>query len=210
MAQFIALEGPDAAGKTTLAQLLSDALTQIGVAHTLTREPGGTPLGKHIRELLLTPQHAPTPTTELLMYAADRAQHVETLIKPALAQGHTVITDRYTASTIAYQHFACGLPIGAIVELNRLATGGLQPDHTILLDITPQEALRRMRDRKQDRLETETLNRMHHIREGYLTQAENDPTWLVLDATQDPHTLAMLALDRITQHEREQAMQQVA
>lgn len=210
MTQFIALEGPDGAGKTTLARLLSDALTLMGVPHTLTREPGGTRLGKRIRELLLDPEHAPTPTTELLMYAADRAQHVETLIKPALEQGRTVITDRYTASTVAYQHFGRGLPIGTIVELNRLATGGLQPDLTILLDIHPEEAALRTGRRTRDRLEQDTLTRLHDIRRGYLDQAQSDPTWLVLDATQAPHTLAMHALDRITQHEREPQVAKVA
>lgn len=201
MSQLIALEGIDGSGKTTLARLLSDALNLIGVPHILTREPGGTPLGKSLRQLLLDPQPAPTPKAELLLYAADRAQHVETVIKPALERGHTVITDRYTASTVAYQHYGRGLPLGTIVELNRLATGGLWPKHTILLDLDPKEAAIRTGRRTRDRLERDTLSRLNDIRHAYLDQASIDPTWLVLDATQDPHTLAMLALDRITNSE---------
>lgn len=201
MSQLISLEGIDGSGKTTLARLLSDALNLIGVPHILTREPGGTPLGKSLRQLLLDPQHAPTPKAELLLYAADRAQHVETVIKPALERGHTVITDRYTASTVAYQHYGRGLPLGTIVELNRLATGGLWPNHTILLDLDPKEAAIRTGRRTRDRLERDTLSRLNDIRHAYLDQASIDPTWLVLDATQDPHTLAMLALDRITNSE---------
>ena len=111
-----------------------------GRLHAFAERAGAGDPGAGLRQLLLDPQNDPTPTTELLLYAADRAQHVQTVIKPALERGQTVITDRYTASTVAYQHYGRGLPLGTIVELNRLATGGLWPKHTILLDLDPKEA----------------------------------------------------------------------
>lgn len=198
MHRFIALEGVDGSGKSTLIQHLADALHRLHIPHTLTREPGGTDLGRQARKLLLDHKHAPTPTTELLLYAADRAQHVETVIQPALDRGKVVITDRYTASTIAYQHYGRGLPLATIVELNQLATRGVRPTLTILLDIEPQHAATRTRGRHRDRLEAETLTHLHLIRYGYLQQAKNDPTWLVLDALDPPELLAVRALERIT------------
>ena len=163
-----------------------------------TPEPGGSTLGKSIRELLLRPEHHPAPETELLLYAADRAQHVHQVIRPALERGLTVITDRFTASTIAYQHHGRGLPLHTIRSLNRFATGGLTPSLTLLLDLHPDQARERMGARPiLDRLEREDHAFLHRARAGFQRQAKHDPTWVTLDATLEPATNAWLALELI-------------
>lgn len=194
---FIAIEGIDGSGKTTLAEAIAEDLRARGQVVTLTREPGGTPLGHAIRQLLLDHAHAPIPLAELMLYAADRAQHVNTLIKPAIDRGETVITDRYTGSTTAYQHHARGLPIDTIHHLNHLATNDLKPDLTILLDLDPRRALERTTSKRRDRIETDTLDRLYRIRRGYQHQAANDPTWVTLDAHQRPEVLLLYALSHI-------------
>lgn len=195
---LIAIEGIDGSGKTTLANAISAGLTQARARHILTREPGGSALGKRIRELLLDTDHHPDPHTELLLYAADRAQHVHHVIRPALDRGLTVITDRYTASTIAYQHHGRGLPLHTIKSLNRFATSKLEPDLTLLLDLHPDQARERTGVRPiRDRLEQEGEGFLHRARAGFLRQAENDPTWITLDATHEPHANEVLALQLI-------------
>ncbi len=140
---FVTLEGLDGSGKTTQARLLGARLEAEGVEVVLTREPGGTPLGEEIRELVLHGGDV-APWAEAALYAASRAQHVEELIRPALARGATVICDRYVDSSVAYQGIARGLGLERVLELNLAAVGGLMPDRTILLEIGADDAVARM------------------------------------------------------------------
>ena len=150
---FITLEGLDGSGKTTQARLLGARLEAEGVEVVITREPGGTPLGEQIRDLVLHGDHV-APWAEATLYAAARAQHVEQLIRPALARGATVICDRYVDSSVAYQGIARGLGLERVLELNLAAVEGLLPDRTILLEIGVEDAAGRM-GRDLDRIERE-------------------------------------------------------
>lgn len=159
-ARFVVLEGIDGSGKTTQLERLSQWLPQSGLlpagaAVVVSREPGGTPLGQALRQLLLQPppEAAPSSTCELLLYAADRAQHVDTVIRPALERGDWVLCDRFTGSTAAYQGDGRGLPLEWIRQLERLATGGLEADLTIWLDLPLGAAQRRRQERQPDRIE---------------------------------------------------------
>ncbi len=181
---FVTLEGPEGAGKTTQLKLLSKQLDASGHKHIVTRDPGGTSLGKQIRRILLNPETPVCPVTELLLYEADRAQHVEEVIKPALKNGVLVLCDRYIDSTIAYQGYARGLDFNIINELNQIATGGLTPDLTILFDIQSEDGLARLHPSGHDRLEREALEFHHKVRKGYHELAAKDPQrWRVLDAS---------------------------
>ncbi len=158
--RFVVLEGIDGCGKSTQLQALAawlpgSGLLAPGAEVQLTREPGGTALGQALRELLLHPPGgaAPETTAELLLYAADRAQHVQQVIEPALAAGHWVLSDRFSGSTAAYQGFGRGLPLPLIDQLEQIATGGLQPDLTLWLDLPLAEAGRRRGHRPADRIE---------------------------------------------------------
>lgn len=150
---FISFEGLDGSGKTTQARLLRARLEAEGLEVVLTREPGGTPLGEEIRELLLH-GGAVAPWAEAALYAASRAQHVEQLIRPALARGATVICDRYVDSSVAYQGIARGLGLERVLELNLAAVEGLMPDRTVLLEIGVRDAAARM-GAEPDRIERE-------------------------------------------------------
>ena len=158
--RFVVLEGIDGCGKSTQLQALAawlpgSGLLAPGAEVRLTREPGGTALGQALRELLLHPPGgaAPETTAELLLYAADRAQHVQQVIEPALAAGHWVLSDRFSGSTAAYQGFGRGLPLPLIDQLEQIATGGLKPDLTLWLDLPLAEACRRRGHRPADRIE---------------------------------------------------------
>jgi len=179
---FISFEGPEGAGKTTLAKRLAGWFAEQGVEAVLTREPGGTELGSAVRELLLTrPMKA---KAEFLLYLADRAEHVETVIRPALLSGKVVIADRYADSSYAYQGFGRGLSLSWMKAATEGATGGLVPDLTILLDLDPEEGLRR--GGRSDRLEKESLDFHRRVREGFLALAEAEPErFRVIDAGRD-------------------------
>ncbi len=183
---FIVFEGIDGCGKSTQIKRLSSFLKKKSVAHVLTREPGGTPLAEEIRRLLLqTGGEAPVPKTELLLYQACRAQHVEKVIQPALTKKKWVISDRFAASTIAFQAAGRKLRPKDITNLNDYATSRLQPDMTILLDITTEESQTRMGRRVLDRFEREKADFHKRVRKSYLQQAKmNSKRWLVLDGTQ--------------------------
>lgn len=172
---FISVEGGDGSGKSTQMQKIERYLREKGLAYILTREPGGTPTAEKIRELILDPANkALTGRAEMLLYAASRAQHVEEKILPALAEGKVVLSDRFTDSSIAYQGYGRGLG-EMVAEVNRIATGGKEPDLTIFLNITPAAGM--ARKQKQDghtldRLELEKAAFHETVYEGYLALAK--------------------------------------
>jgi dTMP kinase len=192
---FIAFEGINGCGKSTLHRRVSDHLRSQGIELVDTREPGGTPLGKEIRKLLLEwPGAKKCDRAELLLFAADRAEHVETLIKPALAKGCWVLCDRYIYSTITFQGDGRGIQRELLDEVNAIATQGLVPDLVVLLDLDPKVALARMAQRTdngRDSFEDEEIDFHTRIRHGFLECAEKLPVpFLVLDATKSPEELA--------------------
>ena len=195
---LIAFEGGEGAGKTTQARLLAIWLREQGYDVVATQEPGATKMGMRLRALLLDTAHTGlSPRAETLMYAADRAEHVESVIAPALERGTVVVTDRYVDSSIAYQGRGRNQPVGEVAGLNRWATGGLEPDLTILLDLPPAEGLGR-RSVSADRLEAEPADFHERVREGFLAQAQANPgRYLVLDATQAPAELSGQIQDRV-------------
>jgi len=195
---LIAFEGGEGAGKTTQARLLAIWLREQGYDVVATQEPGATKVGMRLRALLLDTAHAGlSPRAEALMYAADRAEHVESVIAPALERGTVVVTDRYVDSSIAYQGRGRNQPIGEVAGLNRWATGGLEPDLTILLDLPPEAGLGR-RSVSADRLEAEPADFHERVREGFLAQAQANPgRYLILDATQAPAELSRQIQDRV-------------
>ncbi len=175
--RLIALEGIDGSGKSTQARILAEHL-----GAELTHEPGATALGRDLRALLLTPTRpAPSPRAEALLMAADRAQHVEEVVRPALAEGRWVVTDRYSGSTLAYQGWGRGLDAGPLRTLVTWASGGLEPDLSILVDVEV-EAARRRREGSSDRLERLDLEFHQRVRDGYLALAAADSEhWAVVD-----------------------------
>ncbi|MEB3197141.1 MAG: dTMP kinase [Candidatus Sericytochromatia bacterium] len=186
---FITLEGPEGAGKSSQLHQLAAWLEVDGYTVVTTKNPGGTPIGGQIREILLKPANRElVPLAELLLYAADRAQHVETVVRPALAQGSVVLCDRFTDSTLAYQGFGRGLDQALIGSLNQLATGGQRPDLTLLLDLAPEIGLERIvASRQVDRLEVEAIAFHHRLRAGYLALAQAEPErFVVVDASASP------------------------
>ena len=195
---FITVEGPEGAGKTTQARMLAIWLREQGFDVITTREPGATKVGMRLRALLLDTAHAGmSPHAEALMYAADRAEHVASVINPALARGAVVITDRYTDSSLAYQGAARGLRSEDVGWLSHWATGGLTPDLTILLDLAPLAGLGR-RASSADRLEAEPTEFHERVRAGFLSLARSEPgRYLVLDATRPPAELTQEIQDRL-------------
>jgi len=175
--KFIVFEGIDGAGKTTQMKLLAGFLQNNGIPVLCTREPGGTRIGGRLRELLLDPAYQDiSHRTEAFLYAADRAQHVTEIIRPALSSGVTVLCDRFVYSTLAYQGWGRGMDMALLLQLNGLATGGLVPDAVVLLDITVPEGMRRvLGQRAPDRLEGEKHAFFQRVREGYLEQAASFP-----------------------------------
>jgi dTMP kinase len=181
--RFITLEGPDGAGKTTQLRVAAQELKEKNYKHIITRDPGGTTAGKHIRRILLNAQFALSSTAELLLYQADRAQNVAEIIRPALEQGTLVFCDRYIDSTIAYQGYGRGLCLQTITMLNEISTGGLKPDLTILFDLDSEIGLSRLHPGSYDRLEREALDFHQRVREGYLTLAKQEPErFCIIDA----------------------------
>jgi len=180
---FITLEGPEGAGKTTQLKLLSKHLEEQGYDHVITRDPGGTALGKPIRRILLNSETPVHPVTELLLYEADRAQNVSEIILPALEQGKIVFCDRYTDSTLAYQGYGREISFDLIKLLNEIATQKLRPELTILFDIESSAGLSRLHPSGHDRLEREALDFHQRIRNGYLELSKEEPErWRIIDA----------------------------
>ncbi len=195
---LLALEGGEGAGKSTQARLLAIWLREQGYDVVATHEPGATKVGMRLRALLLDTAHTGlSARAETLMYAADRAEHVSSVIRPALERGAIVVTDRYVDSTLAYQGAGRQLAVGEVASLNRWATGGLVPDLTILLDLSPAAGLGR-RERSADRLEAEPAEFHQRVRAGFLALADAEPErYLVLDAIRPPAELSREIQDRI-------------
>jgi dTMP kinase len=187
---FITFEGVDGCGKTTQLRLLAAWLKQRGCEVVETVEPGGTPIGREIRKILLDPANgAMRPRTELLLYFASRAQNVEEVIGPARAAGRIVLSDRFTDSTLVYQGCGRGISPRTVLRLDRIACAGLRPDLTFLLDIDPAAGLARARRRNQrgitaeSRIDDETLEFHERVRRGYLALAAREPERIkVIDA----------------------------
>lgn len=192
---FISLEGGEGAGKTTQIVHLAAYLADRGLKTILTREPGGTAIGKRIRAVLLDPHHSGmAPETELLLYMADRAEHVQAVIRPALAAGTTVLCDRFFDATLVYQGAARGLTAEWIARLHDLVFAGLKPDLTLLLDLPPEAGLARarrqlergVRSSRESRFEEEALAFHQRVRTGYLALAHQEPgRFRVINAGQD-------------------------
>lgn len=184
--RFITLEGGDGAGKTTQAELLTAWLEVNGRTVVRTREPGGTDLGLRVREIVLHERGHIAPRAEALLYAADRAHHVETVVRPALARGDVVLQDRYIDSSVAYQGVARGLGAEQIRDVSDWAAGGLQPDRTVLLDLDVTEGRARVaaaRGDTFDRLESEAAAFHESVRRAFLDMADAEPDrFLVVDA----------------------------
>lgn len=182
---FIALEGGEGAGKSTQLKLLEAWLVERGHEVVVTREPGATSAGARIRTLLLDPSAQLAPRAEAMLYAADRAQHVAEVVRPALERGAVVVTDRYVDSSLAYQGAGRELAVDEVAKLSRWATGGLRPDLVVLLDIDPAVGLARAGD-EPDRIEAESLAFHHRVREGFVELAAQDPDrYLVIPADQE-------------------------
>jgi dTMP kinase len=185
---FITLEGPEGSGKTSQTPLLAEFLTAKGHRVVTTREPGGTDIGNQVREVLMRMANtAMQPRTEILLFLAARAQLVEELIRPKLAQGSVVICDRYADSTLAYQGYGHGMDLELLRTFLNFATGNLWPDLTLLFDIDPEEGLHRRKRSggEWNRLDAYALAFHQRVRAGYRALASQDPQrWVVIDAGQ--------------------------
>ena len=199
---FITIEGTEGSGKTSLIKSLEKHFTSSGKEVLITREPGGCELGLKIREILL---HAKiSSSAELLLFAADRAEHVETVIRPALESGKTVICDRYVHSTLAYQGFGRGIEVEKINLLNELATSGLTPKKVLLLDLDVEQGLQRAADREVGvdswtRFEEEELDFHKKIRAGFLSLAKQQPDLIaVIDASKSQEEVLAQSLEALS------------
>ncbi|MER6272571.1 dTMP kinase [Streptomyces sp900105755] len=195
---FIALEGGDGAGKSTQAEALAEWIRAKGHEVVLTREPGATPVGKRLRSILLDVSSAGlSHRAEALLYAADRAEHVDTVVRPALERGAVVISDRYIDSSVAYQGAGRDLSPTEVARINRWATAGLVPHLTVLLDVEPETARERFTE-APDRLESEPAEFHARVRAGFLTLAASDPgRYLVVDAGQEPESVTTVIRARL-------------
>lgn len=182
---FVTFEGTDGCGKTTQIGLLKTYLENKGFNVILTREPGAKGLGTKLREILLNYDGEVSSNCESFLFLADRAQHVDTIIKPAIERGEIVLCDRHTDSTVAYQGYGRGLDLNQINMLNNIATSGLKPDITFVFDIDIETAQERV-GKSKDRMESAGLEFFKRVRQGYLEIAKSEPERVkVLDATQE-------------------------
>ncbi len=190
--RFIVFEGPEGAGKSTQIARLAERLRTLGIEPLQTREPGGTPMGDRVREVLLDPDLRVDPLAEFLLYAAGRAQHVAEVIAPALAAGGVVLSDRFSAASVAYQGHGRGLDLEWVGDVNARAVQGCAPDRVVLLDLDPAVGLARVAARgRPDRLEAADLAFHQRARAGFVAQADADPDrWRRLDADQGADALA--------------------
>ncbi len=201
--KFIVFEGIDGCGKTTQINKVAKWLTRTGLIPknnqlVITREPGGTELGKSIRSLLLhaSKKKCPDPSTELLLYAADRAQHINEIILPSLNKGDWIISDRFCGSTFAYQGYGRKLDIELIKELETIATQGVYPDITFLLDISVEESIKRRRTRKDDRIESEGSDFLSNVSLGFKALSQ-DAKWKTISAIQSEDDITSKVITEI-------------
>ena len=198
MSIFITFEGGEGSGKSTQAKMLYRRLLHLNIPAVLTFEPGGTPLGNRICRWVKRGGDI-SPETELLLFNASRAQLVRELIQPALLAGKIVICDRYTESTSAYQGYGRGLDLEMTKSINTIATGGLQPNLIILMDINPAAGLARKNPEQNDRFEKEELVFHQRVRQGFLEMAREEPhLWLVVDAGNDMKGIAQIIWQRVS------------
>lgn len=192
---FITLEGPEGAGKSTLAKSLAARLKDQGERVLLTREPGAGAVGTAIREILLHGEDL-AAEAELFLFLADRAQHVKTMIRPHLEEGGIVLCDRYTDSTVVYQGYGRGLSLELLRDWNRFATKGLVPDLTLLLDLEAEKGLARLQNK--DRLDSEPVEFHQRIRAGFLSEAKANPDrFVVINADQVADSVAEDAIQAV-------------
>lgn len=206
---FLVFEGLDGSGKSSLMRALEAELTKQGIAFHRTREPGGTKLGDEIRHIILRKQEGttPVPRAELLLYEVSRAQHVDEVIRPKLAEGVWVLSDRFSASSVAFQAGGRAIKESDVVMLNNFATGGLKADLTILLDLTVAESRQRQAHRTlqtgeaADRIESEQDSFHQAVRDSFLKQAKEDPQhWLVLDARLSTEEMLKILLQTLKEN----------
>ncbi len=199
---FVTIEGIEGSGKSTLAKGLYELLKEKGFPVLLTCEPGGTGAGEKIREILLFSKEKLSPYTELFLFLASRKEHVEKKILPALREGKIVICDRFDDSTIAYQGFGRELPLRILKRINKIVTCGLKPSLTFLLDIDPEEGLRRIE--RRDRIEEEELEFHQRVREGFLSIAKRaKKRVIVIDAKKEKKEILKIAFEKLLQRLKE-------
>lgn len=197
---FLTFEGVEGSGKSSRCRNLLKALRNARCETVFTREPGGPDVSERIRTLLLDPELQVPALTELMLYFAGRAANVDLVVRPALQRGSVVVCDRYSDATMAYQGYGRQLPLDEIRLANRLATGGLVPDMTVLMDLDPEEGFRRMNisGRKLDRIEMENLDFHRRVRKGYLDLARMEPArFLLVDGMFDEYTQDSIILNEV-------------
>lgn len=201
MPLFISFEGPDGSGKSTQTRRLASALRRRGFPVTETREPGGTPLGDRIRELLLDPHSPPaTPLTMTLLLSASRSQLVTEVILPAIRAGHIVIADRFADSTVAYQSFGLGVPRSAVERITEIATQGVRPDVRVYVDVPVEVGLERVAARgERNRLDEWEIAFHQRVRDGYRELIhENAEGWLQIDGADSPERVHAAIMRELT------------
>jgi dTMP kinase len=202
--KFITFEGIDGSGKSTQLRLLTGELRLKGYNVLPTMEPGGTPLGRRLREAFLETEETVAPLAELLLFAADRAQHVEFLVKPALAEGKIVVSDRFADATVAYQGAGRGFPEKTINQIVSLATGGLKPDLTLFFDLSIDKAILRTNSRHdyetvRNRMDSETTEFYTRVRDAYLAVAKKEPKRLrIIDANDSVEEIRARVMEIVT------------
>jgi dTMP kinase len=199
MSLFITFEGGEGSGKGVQTRALYRRLVRSKIPAILVHEPGSTPVGERMTRLLKWANDTNiSPLTELMLFNASRAQLVDEVIRPALKEGKVVICDRYADSTTAYQGYGRGLDIKTIKHVNSIATGGLKPDLTVLLDIKPEHAFKRIESRQKDRFENEKKAFHQRVRKGFLTLAQEEPQrWLVIDASLPESELGQIIWEKV-------------
>ena len=192
------MEGVEGAGKSTQVRLLRESLSRTGIPHLFTREPGGTPLGESLRELLIDPAQAMTAEAEALLFNASRAELVDKVIAPALLERKLVVSDRFWDATMAYQGYGRGLPLATLLTVSMFAARRLTPDITVLLDIPQDVSQARLGGRPPDRLEAEDSDFHERVARGYRDLAAKDPDrFVVLDGSRPPDEIASVIFEAV-------------